>query len=67
MRYSLTALHKFYNTIFFKKKLVIPLPNTSLTKSVYSFDLAILDKRLASFNYIKNKGLFRPAYHKTSY
>ena len=66
MRYSLTALHKFYNTIFLKK-LVIPLPNTSLTKSVYSFDLAILDKRLASFNYIKNKGLFRPAYRKTSY
>lgn len=67
MRYSLTALHKFYNTIFLKKIGYTLIPNTSLTKSVYSFDLAILDKRLASFNYIKNKGLFRPAYHKTSY
>ena len=56
MRYSLTALHKFYNTIFLKK-LVIPLPNTSLTKSEYSFDLAILDKRLDSFNYIKKQGI----------
>ena len=56
MRYSLTALHKFYNTIFLKK-LVIPLPNTSLTKSVYSFDLAILDKRFDSFNYIKKQGI----------